>query len=458
MNYYNEDVNFFTPQLHFLAGDGTGKTVSDCPLIYYSVAQLWKVFGYHEFIYRLLVLIICFVGLLLLMRVIEDILKDSFIAIFITLLMYTSTIFVYYSANFLMNVPSFSMALIAIYFFYQFYKKGKGYFLYFSMFAYLIGGLLKIPALTSYLAILGLFVFEMIGVIKLKRNKKLFSKPFQQIVPFALVAVVIFAWYYYAYLYNKEHNSGIFLIGTLAVWDLDQERIAKIIEHARILWFDSYHSPYIQYLLVALLIGIFSFFKKMNNALLLMTAFLTIGFLMFILLWFSVFDQHDYYLINQLILMISIFATFFLFLKEKLSRLFYNKWFRLVLILVLAHNVYHCRNNLDLRYHGWLNDWHRSQFQALETITPYLDSLGVHYEDKVLFMNDGSFNIPLYLMNRKGYTAYSGTNSEVLAVRLKGVDYFITNDTSVLSRDEIKPIINEKIGHYKNISIFSLLK
>ena len=61
-------------------------------------------------------------------------------------------------------------------------------------------------------------------------------------------------------------------------------------------------------------------------------------------------------------------------------------------------------------------------------------------------------------MNRKGYTAYSGTNSEVLAVRLKGVDYFITNDTSVLSRDEIKPIINEKIGHYKNISIFSLLK
>ena len=83
LNYYNEDVNFFTPQLHFLAGDGTGKTVSDCPLIYYSVAQLWKVFGYHEFIYRLLVLIICFVGLLLLMRVIEDILKDSFIAIFL---------------------------------------------------------------------------------------------------------------------------------------------------------------------------------------------------------------------------------------------------------------------------------------------------------------------------------------------------------------------------------------
>jgi len=456
LNYYNDDVGFFTPQLHFLAADGTGKTVSDCPLIYYSVAKLWKVFGYHEFIYRLLVLSLCFVGLLALMKVIEDILKDSFIAIFISLLMYTSTILVYYSNNFLMNVPSFSMALIAIFFFYRFYLTEKVHYLYLSMFAYLVGGLLKIPALTSYLAILGLFAFETIGLVRIKNDKKLFSKPLQQFIPFALIAIVIFAWYYYAYLYNKNHNSGIFLIGTLAIWDLSHERIIEIIDHARILWFGSYHSSYIQYILAVFLLSIFIFHKKQNKTLVLLTLFLTVGFALFILLWFNVFDQHDYYLINQLILMIAIFVTFFYFLKKNYLKIFSSSWFRLALVLVLVHNVYYCSENIKMRYSGWPNDWHKSQFQALETITPYLDSIGISQNDKVLFMNDGSFNIPLYLMDRKGYTAYTVTNEEVLKDRLSKVDFFLTNDTSLLERNYIKNAIDKQIGAYRNISIYSL--
>ncbi|NJO89159.1 MAG: hypothetical protein HC831_09520 [Chloroflexia bacterium] len=458
LNYYNENVGFFEPQMHYLGKDGTGKTVSDCPIIYYSVAKLWKVFGYHEFIYRLVVLTLCFLGLVALMKTIEKILNDSFIAIFISLLMYTSAILVYYSNNFLMNVPSFSLALIAIFFFYRFYETERSLFLWISMLFYLLGGLLKIPALTSFIAILGAFVVESFGLVKLNNGKRLFSKPAKQILPFLVVIAVIIAWYNYAYLYNQKYNSGIFLIGTLAIWDLSYERISTIIEHAWILWFDSYHSPYIQYILVLLVIILFVFRKKINKLLLLLTAFLAIGFILFILLWFSVFDQHDYYLINQLIFMIAILLTFFHFIRKHHKKIFTNGWFRIALLLILFQNVFHCRNIIDMRYNSWPNDWHKSQFQALETITPFLDSIGVKHNDKVLFMNDGSFNIPLYLMERKGYTAYWSTSEDVVKERANQVDYVITNDTSTLKREEISSFIDQRVGTYKNISIYSLRK
>ena len=63
-NYYAEGMHFFSPEVHWSGNTGDGKTsTSECPLIYYTVAALWKVFGYHEFIYRLLNILIAFCGL-----------------------------------------------------------------------------------------------------------------------------------------------------------------------------------------------------------------------------------------------------------------------------------------------------------------------------------------------------------------------------------------------------------
>ncbi len=455
-NYYNKDISFFEPQINYLAGDGSGKTVSDCPLIYYSVAQLWKIFGYHEFIYRLLVLLMCFVGLLALMKTIEGILKDSFSAIFISLLMYTSTILVYYSNNFLMNVPSFSFALLGIYFFYRFYSSNKLSFLYISLFMYLIGGLLKIPALTSFIAIFGLFVIEMFGWVKLKGNNRLFTEPVKSVIPFVVVGIIIYAWYHYAYEYNRTYNGGVFLIGILPIWELSIDRITYIISHVWDALFDSYHSPFVQYLAVLMLIGIFIFHKKQNRVLFLSTSFLFIGFALFILLWFDVFDNHGYYLINQLIFMIFIYITFFYFLQKRFKQFYYSIYFRFAMVILLISNVFFCAKNINQRYFGSFNEDYITNMSALETISPFLDSLGVSFEEKVLFMNDESFNISLYLMNRRGYTAKKQETKERVIERLKKVNYFITNDTSLLKFDYIKSSLNKKVGVYKNIYIYSL--
>ncbi|MBN1251054.1 MAG: hypothetical protein JXR51_07405 [Bacteroidales bacterium] len=127
-----------------------------------------------------------------------------------------------------------------------------------------------------------------------------------------------------------------------------------------------------------------------------------------------------------------------------------------MLIKLNLENISHCRENINVRYNGWPNDKHRANTEALETITPFLNSIDITYNDKVLFMSDGSFNISLYLMNRKGYTATNNSSEKRIMKQLNLVDYLIVNDTSYVSIPYLKARIDKPIGTYKNISIYSL--
>jgi hypothetical protein len=107
-----------------------------------------------------------------------------------------------------------------------------------------------------------------------------------------------------------------------------------------------------------------------------------------------------------------------------------------------------------------MNERHLQHFQALETITPYLRSLGIERTDKVISIPDISFNITLYLMDQKGWTDYGDVNlnrSEKIAKKIKsGAEYLIINDSTIYKKDNIQPYIKNKIGSYKNIDIYDL--
>ncbi len=455
--YYQDHNNFFEPQILYLGDDGTGKTSSDFPLIYYSVAQLWKIFGKHEFIYRALVLILSFTGLFFFFRMIEDLLQDSFIALWVSFILYSSPMFVYYSNNFLMNVPAFSLALIALYFFYRFYKSSQNKYLYISMLIYTLAGLLKIPALTSFAAITGLLFLELTGIVKFE--KKIFFNLKKQIPAFLLVILIVPAWYIYAGIYNNKYNSGIFLIGILPVWLNDLEETKRIINQAKILWFDSYQSLTIQYLAMVMLILVLSAKKYINKTIWWLTLLLFSGFVLFIILWFDVFDNHDYYLINQLIFMQSIFVAFFIGLKKYNIKIYRNIFFRTLLLIALINNIIHCKNIIRLRYYGWPNKEHLEHTKALETISHYLRSIGINDNDKVLYLNDYSFNISLYLMEQKGYTNFGKKLQDSIFFKEKikeGAKYLFIDTKTFTGKNQLNQYCKNKIGTYKNISIYKL--
>ena len=52
LNYFQDSPGFFHPQEHNLTGEN-GATVSEFPVLYYLDAQLYRLFGPHELIMRL---------------------------------------------------------------------------------------------------------------------------------------------------------------------------------------------------------------------------------------------------------------------------------------------------------------------------------------------------------------------------------------------------------------------
>jgi hypothetical protein len=456
--YYHDGNAFWDPKVLYLGEDGTGRTASDFPLIYYTVAQLWKLFGKHEFIYRSLVLLLTFFGFLALFRMTEDILKDSFMALWVSFIMYSSPILVYYSNNFLMNVPAFSLGLIGLYLFYLFYKRRKNKYLYGSMLFYTLGGLLKVPALTSYVMIVVLMFLEIFRIIK--PEKRLFFDLRKQIPALLSVVLVVAAWYIYAHGYNERYNKGMFLIGILPIWDLDRVNIKFILDSVNLLWKDSYQSLMIQAISVLMFLVVLIFRKKNHPLIWWATVILATGFVSFVLLWFQVFNNHDYYIVNQLIFMIAVFISFFYLIRKSWSRLWKNVFFRLVLLLVLVLNVSHCRYIIHLRYYDWPNKHYTQYTKALEDITPYLrNELGISSEDTVLFIDDPSLNISLYMIEQRGYTNFSKKLTDTAFINekiLQGAKYLFVNDSALLGEPYLIPYTHDRIGKYKNICIFRL--
>ena len=65
LNYYQNGMNFFQPQTHNFTSDNDTSgycATSEIPFVYYFVAILYKIFGYHDFIYRLFNTLIFYLG------------------------------------------------------------------------------------------------------------------------------------------------------------------------------------------------------------------------------------------------------------------------------------------------------------------------------------------------------------------------------------------------------------
>ncbi|MGC9343596.1 MAG: ArnT family glycosyltransferase, partial [Bacteroidales bacterium] len=321
LNYYQDNNPFLEPSIHNLGRDGKGKTVSDFPLIYFTVAQLWKIFGQHEFIYRLFILLIFFSGLFALFRLLEEALRDSILAIVFSLLMFTSPTLAYYANNFLMDIPALSFAILGLYFFYKFYRTSSPKYLFLLALFYTLAGLLKISSLISFVAILGLFILERLN-IKIKPQGRIFQKPGQQSLILTGVLMFPVIWYLYADYYNSVHNSGIFLVGILPLWEMDTSQIQVVFESIRehIRW--DYFRPVTQVIFALMFISILIFYKKTIKTWLLMSILVGIGVLFFGILFFQALDQHDYYTINLFILIPIVGLTFLKLLKNNNSKVY----------------------------------------------------------------------------------------------------------------------------------------
>ncbi len=475
LNYFNENLNFFTPEVNNLGNSGNGKTVSEFPIIYYTVAQLWKVFGQKEFIFRLINITIVFFGLFNLHRLAGSVLKDRFFAIFIPLFLFTSPVLVYYTNNFLADAPAFGLALSGCYYLYRYVSFPKKSTIWFASFCFLLGGLIKITSLIIFFSLSGFLILELL--LNYRNTDK--GKLKNLIIGFSAIMTITISWYVYARYYNSINNSGFFLQSIYPIWDTTTTERQIIFESLQTKLLSSFFNRIALASIFLLFISLFVFYKKVNRLLLTTCIFCFSGTILYLILWFKAFDVHDYYLTNLLIFIPLILLTFFEFLKRNYSKIFHHILIKFLFSIVLAFLIFQTamKNRIkyddkkyfakdilisqsDREYWEWNHWYYKNNFIAFETIKPYLRSLKITPKDKVICLADGSINISLYLMDQKGYTKYgyaSFSDRERVNFAIdQGCKYLILSSEELKKPEELEPFLTNKIGQYQNISIYAL--
>jgi hypothetical protein len=453
LNYYQNGMDFWKPQVHHLLG-GYGYGVGELPILYYAVAGLYHLFGVDEGIFRIFSWLIFAFGLLALSKLILKVTGDDLLSLAIPFWVWSSPMIAFYAFNFLPNVPALGLAFIGWYAFYFYYEKAKIKWLYWSCFAFLLAGLLKITALLTFVPIMGAYFFELIRVTNFKKNERLFPQKWLASIPFILTVGLTLAWYLFAIQYNAKHTTTYFRTTSWAIWNLDWNEI-KYISTRFINPWGSHYFHVSSHVLTALLLGWIVFTpKKHSRFLYFLTTLSMVGVVLYTLIWYYAFKDHDYYVLNLVIMPAIAAVVGGIYLKKK-PQILYSWWFKFGVVAFLIVNLVHTKQTLDIR--NDLSSKFTSNFNHAfyehEEVRAFLKENGIEYPDLVLSLPDKSPNVTLYYMNLPGWTelyspgAYD--TAKVKRIASFGAKYLIISnkdylDSPALQGAYVKPIANYK--------------
>ncbi|NUM50161.1 MAG: glycosyltransferase family 39 protein [Flavobacteriales bacterium] len=478
-NYYDGTAGFFEPAIHqyFSDENTSGKSAGEFPLLYYAMAKMWQVFGQSEFLYRMFTYLLCFISLFALYKLLQELLENKFYAYIISLLVITSPVIAYYSINFLTDVPAFNLVLLGWYYYYQYFKRRKKYLFLISVLFFALGALLKISAGMSLIALFGIYCIEYLLVLLKFRKPTVLHYKLYEFSLFFLSFLMIAAWYLYAEHYNSLHGGKYTFNGFWPVWEMDSANINRVLGFAKDFMIHQVFS--FPTLIILFLMQLLLLLKKHNLFFALLNLFLFIGVLLYLILWFNALDNHDYYLINPIILPLAVITSFLFFLKEKYIHVFRSLSFKILLSLLLVFNIVYASNNLKMRhwnvfslekskllpiaFKSEVDFWDYIRWGVntnFYTIEDYNRSIGIKPNDVVISLPDNSINISLYLMNQKGYNNFVNKLSDSTAIIQRihlGAKYLFISDSSVFSLPHVKPFLKYPLGDYnQSISVFDL--
>tara|TARA_B100000508_G_scaffold124704_1_gene108188 strand:- start:37222 stop:38823 length:1602 start_codon:yes stop_codon:yes gene_type:complete len=474
-HYYAFDYNFFHPSVLWIGDNTVGYVASELPIIYWLVASIWKVIGHNHWVFRGITMLIFGTGLIYLFKTAFHFFKSFFWASFTTFLFFTSTTLVYYAAGFLPNTSALGIALIGLHFFYHFVLKNEQRFLWVSVSLFLIAGLLKLTALFGLAAVSGAYFIYLI------KERKGIKEILPLCVPYLLGASIIISWVLWTKSYNSKHfTSFIFLQDILPFWELPPDQYPEIFEK---FMFHIFPFTYHYSVWMIILIG-FGFalikFNYSNKFLLATIVFMLIGISIFIALWFKVFDVHDYYLINLLVIVPAICFLVLDLIKRRYPFIWNSMVIKMIAALWLGLLMIEAswytrvrfdskndwlvnRISIDLEYKEYC-DWilfdYEQRLEALTEMDEELKVMGVDKEDYVMSIPDGTINWSLYALKRRGFTDYGyimpdGSRDMQNCLERNG-KFLIVNDSTLLHEEWIKPFTNKPVGIYRNVKVFKL--
>jgi hypothetical protein len=463
LNYYKNGMHFFQPETHMLYSDDytTGYAApSETPILYYFVAVLYKIFGYHEYLFRGLNLLIFFIGLFYLFRLADEVLDNHLYSIIVTALVFSSPVLIYYANNFLPNTAALSFSFIAWFYFYRYTRDHQTRTFLLSMLFFTVAGSLKITELTGPVIILILMVADHQGWANLHLKTK--ENRMVKLAALAGVFIAIAGWVFYAKYYNTVHNSVQFQTYTTAIWSISREDIALVLHNMKVLWYRDYFYPPTLWFMVLCLLLIPVFWKRADHLLKRVSLMLAGALIAFSLLWFHQLGDHDYFYTGFYVLPAFVFINFFTVLKGNNFNRVADWTVKIIFIGVVIMNVYYGKQRHSLRYTSWMNDF--PQTKDLYTIDA--DEAGIGENERIIFY-PSRYIRPLYLMDRQGWVIqeHNEVNAQIekrdstlmQTFHANGARYFITNDIeSAAQYKPFAPYMKVLFRKFNSIYIFKI--
>ncbi len=440
--YYEYDMNFFRPATHNHMYNPTGIAAGEFPLLPYLAALLYHIVGPHEVIYRLLVMLSALIATILGFLLCRRFIRNSIFALMASLLWLISPNFIYYSSGFLPESLALCMGLAA----FLFLTASFPVLTWKSITGFVICASLAALNKSSMLMVIYPVLLPLLIVMfRSAENKRRFV-----ISSLLLLIPLLFAgaWIAYAGYLQREYHSYIFLLkpklpetaGELKIY------LNNFRERSQ-----QYYSLAFFLLSALLLIPSWVMAPKKYR-------FAGLAALLLFLSWIAFFTlmsrqawHHGYYHYPFQIMFMLIFLGFFAGLERFRIRKTPVIIIALVFLVFASWQSVQCaREFRTLAFnHGLIHpDWGKAE--------PALEKMGVTRQHQIASYPDVSYNISLYLMNRRGWNLAPDYRDDTFYDALSDCDFLVTADTAILDRPVVKHFIAGPAGTFRGLTVYRL--
>lgn len=430
LGFLNNDFNFLKPETflmnrefphNFKKPADNSITSVNFPFHEFMVALLMKVMQNNSIgVFQLYNYIFSFIGLFALFKI-SRFMGISFLgSLSITIFTNLSPIFLIYQVSTLGIINTLSLVLLAIYFYLLFRKQLAFKFFFISFTLFTLACLIRSTALIPFIAIMITELFRSIA------NKKFYLLEF-----ICVLASFTALWAHYQYmnLHMVYHYGSVFLYYLVPAKNLAEiKEISKIaLEQWGLHYFSI--SQWIS-LITIVIIGLFLLFKQKQlsnrlTTLSLIAIFSFGGYFLFSIAMFTKFKEHDYYLLDTLY--IPIILLLIIFLQQIEKNLVKRKTRYIIVTLPLLTSMLIEGKQTQakaIENKPWLHT--NEIIEDYKEASKKLDDLEISKAAKVLVIGaENCPNLPLTLLNRKGYILRWKTKEELENVLQWDYDFLL---------------------------------
>lgn len=404
--FLENNFNFFKPQLYNLETLG-GITRVDFPINEYIVALIMKITGSKSpVIFRIYTLTYTFIGLYFLFLLVYKYGKSIRKAFLVVIFVFTLPVVTYYQAGFLPTMTSLANVFIFYYFYVKSYEENEKRSYVISIIFLTLAALTRTPfAIFLFAAFLHYIVEELL-------YKK---RDLQKLILFILAFGSVISYYLYNEYLGRKYGSA-FLNSIMPSSSLKEALSFSdfIFQKWKYELATKYH--YLVFAVVSIYFIYLHIVRKTNTQKIKVDIFYyilisLIGTIIYFFLMQLQFEDHEYYFLDSLMIPLIMLFVYFLcgvsidFKSQKIA------W--ILLIFFSAASINDSKEIQKYKYTDHI--WNRQEITRKNFIDSdrLADSLHIHKNEKVLVLGSYSSNLPLMLMNRKGYTCIGFTEKSI---------------------------------------------